>query len=45
VLTTVGLSAVYGQGFSITCNGQLVNLPYCLQPGDRIMVTSAEVRI
>ena len=45
VLTNVGLSAIYGQGFSITCNGQLVHLPYCVQPGDRIMVTAAEVRI
>lgn len=45
VLTNVGLSAIYGQGFSITCNGQLVHLPYCVQPGDRILVTAAEVRI
>lgn len=45
VLTSVALSGLYGQGFSITCNGQLVHLPYCVQPGDRILVTAAEVRI
>ena len=45
VLTNVGLSSIYGQGFSITCNGQLVHLPYCVQPGDRITVTAAESRI
>lgn len=40
VLTAVTLSAQYGHGFSITCNGQLVHLPYCVQPGDRVLVTA-----
>ena len=37
VLTAQHLSAQYGPGFTVTCNGQFLSLPYCIQPGDRII--------
>jgi len=45
VLTMQSLTGVYGAGFSISCNGQLLHLPYCVQSGDHILVAASEVRL
>eukprot|EP00759_Apiculatamorpha_spiralis_P029678 PhF_6_TR31784/c0_g1_i1/m.46808 len=38
VLTAGALSAQFGIGFLASCNGQMLVLPYCIQPGDVITV-------